>query len=275
MRSYYSSANTVSLMLNSMIDIFFSEIEKIEKDLDTLQLFIDNYEFIAGKDDLYNSNYIEKFDNYLNDYRTDGYLFKLIDRDGNDFDENGNGFVDVKSGVFKIGDHSIIRNALDFIDDVNIKSNYENYKSSDSGFYTTLNDNKSDSWNVTIKSPVILTSKINDINKYISYDTSYLNGAQNIVEMSFAFPQEIDTIYITPGHGNGFQLLQAVLFSDPTEVIAYHSFLALENLVEEKAKNYNKIIDVRLRLAKTDWRPYISCDNYVFVNRTKAIRFYS
>ena len=44
-----------------MIDIFFSEIEKVEKDLDTLQIFIDNYEFIAGKDDLYNSNYIEKF----------------------------------------------------------------------------------------------------------------------------------------------------------------------------------------------------------------------
>jgi len=230
MRSYYASANTVGLMLNSMIDIFFSEIEKVEKDLDTLQIFIDNYEFIAGKDDLYNSNYIEKFDNYLNDYRTDGYLFDLIDRDGSHFDENGNGFVDTKAGVFKIGSGITTKNALDFIDDIKIKSNYENYKSSDSGFYTTLNDSKSDSWNVSIKSPVILTSKIDDIKKYISYDTSYINGAQNIVEMSFAFPQEIDTIYITPGHGNGLQLLQAVLSSDSTESYVYKDY---ETILEE------------------------------------------
>jgi hypothetical protein len=238
-RSYYTSANTVGLMLNSMIDIFFSEIEKVEKDLDTLQVFIDNYEFIAGKDDLYNSNYVEKFDNYLNDYRTDGYLFDLIDRDGSYFDENGNGFVDTRAGVFKIGTGVTAKNALDFIDDVNIKTNYDNYKSSDSGFYTTLNDNRSDSWNVTIKSPVILTSKIDDIKKYISYDLSYINGAQNIIEMSFAFPQEIDTIYITPGHGNGLQLLQAVLFSDVTESYVYKDY---ETILQE-ATDANQTVE--------------------------------
>jgi len=238
MRSYYTSANTIGLMLNSMIDIFFSEIEKVEKDLDTLQIFIDNYEFIAGKDDLYNSNYIEKFDNYLNDYRTDGYLFDLIDRDGSYFDDNGNGFVDTKAGVFKIGSGVTIKNALNFIDNINIKSNYENYKSSDSGFYTTLNDSRSDSWNVTIKSPVILTSKIDDIKKYISYDTSYINGAQNIVEMSFAFPQELDTIYITPGHGNGLQLLQVVLSSDSTEIYAYKDY---ETILEESTDSNQTI----------------------------------
>lgn len=238
-RSYYTSANTVGLMLNSMIDIFFSEIEKVEKDLDTLQIFIDNYEFIAGKDDLYNSNYVEKFDNYLNDYRTDGYLFDLVDRDGSYFDENGNGFVDTKAGVFKIGTGVTAKNALNFIDNINIKSNYENYKSSDSGFYATLNDNKSDSWNVTVKSPVILTSKIEDIKKYISYDLSYINGAQNIVEMSFAFPQEIDTIYITPGHGNGLQLLQALLFSDVTESYVYKDY---ETILQE-AQDANQEIE--------------------------------
>lgn len=248
MRSYYASANTVGLMLNSMIDIFFSEIEKVEKDLDTLQVFIDNYEFIAGKDDLYNSNYVEKFDNYLNDYRTDGYLFDLIDRDGSYFDENGNGFVDTKAGVFKIGTGVTAKNALNFIDNINIKSNYENYKSSDSGFYATLNDNKSDSWNVTIKSPVILNSKIDDIKKYISYDLSYINGAQNIVEMSFAFPQEIDTIYITPGHGNGLQLLQAVLFSDVTESYVYKDY---ETILQE-AQNANQEIQSYIEAAAGD-----------------------
>ncbi len=243
MKSYYVSANTVGLMLNSMIDIFFSEIEKVEKDLDTLQIFIDNYEFIAGKDDLYNSNYVEKFDNYLNDYRTDGYLFDLVDRDGSYFDENGNGFVDTKAGVFKIGTGVTNMNALNFVDNINIKTNYDNYKSSDSGFYATLNDNKSDSWNVTIKSPVILTSKIEDIKKYISYDLSYINGAQNIIEMSFAFPQEMDTIYITPGHGNGLQLLQAVLFSDVTESYVYKDYETILQEAENSDQTFESYIE--------------------------------
>jgi hypothetical protein len=217
MRSYYSAANTVGLMLNSMTDIISSEIEKVEKDLEIMATFIDNYEFLAGKDDLYNGNYIEKFESNLNDYRSDGYVFDLVDRDGVPFSENGNGFVDKKVGEFKIGQEMEFRNALDFADNISIKNNYSNYVTTDSGFYAALNQSKSDSWNVTIKSPVILTSKVSEATKYIGYDQSYINGAETMVEMSFAFPQEMDAIYITPGNGNGLQLLQVVLLSDKTE----------------------------------------------------------
>lgn len=75
MRVYYSTANTVGLVLNSMVDVINSEIEKVEKDLNLMDSFINNYEFLSGKDDLFNSNYIENFDNNISDYRFDGYSF--------------------------------------------------------------------------------------------------------------------------------------------------------------------------------------------------------
>jgi uncharacterized protein YaaN involved in tellurite resistance len=70
-RNYYASANLVNLFINSIKDVFSSEIQKIEKDIENLELYIDNYEYISGKDDLFNSNYIEKFDNFMNDYTAD------------------------------------------------------------------------------------------------------------------------------------------------------------------------------------------------------------
>ena len=69
LQSFYSAANATGVALSSMVDVFSSEIEKAESDLSKLELFIDNYEFISGKDDLYNSNYIEKFDSFSNDYK--------------------------------------------------------------------------------------------------------------------------------------------------------------------------------------------------------------
>lgn len=213
MRTYYSAANTTSLVLNSMVDVLFSEIEKIEKDLDLFSSYIDNYEFISGKDDLYNSSYIEKFDSTLNDYRFDGYNFTLIDRDGLPFDENGNGFVDKKSGTFKIGNRTDFINILGSISSLRIESNYSNYATTDTGFYNCLNDDKSDSWAVTVKSPVALNTETDMIKKYLNYDMSYINGAKTAIEIIFDFPQMIDSIRITPGSGNGMQLLQAVVFA--------------------------------------------------------------
>ena len=44
-----------------------------EKDIKNLETFIDNYEFISGKDDLYTFSHIEKFDNLNN-----SYIFDLL-----------------------------------------------------------------------------------------------------------------------------------------------------------------------------------------------------
>ena len=101
-KTLFNAADTGGLVLDSMISIYEAEIKKIEKDIQDLQVFIDNYEFIAGKDDLYNNNYVEKFDNMLNDYRYDGYDFSIPDRDQLDFPKNGNSYVDSNLGILKM-----------------------------------------------------------------------------------------------------------------------------------------------------------------------------
>ena len=213
-KQYYSIANRVGLIINSMIDVFFSEIEKVEKDLDVLKNFIDNYEYVAGKDDLYNSNYIEKFDNFLSDYRADGNTFPIYDKDGSVFSENGNGFVDQKSGLFKIGDSIFVENLLNVVDNFMVKSNYQFIDHSDTGFEAVLTETRQDSWSVSVKSPTILSSNLFELSQYCGYDTSLIKGAQAMVEINFSSPQLIDTIYITPNYSKGLQLLQAVIFED-------------------------------------------------------------
>ena len=214
MKTYFSAANTISLILNSMVDVLYSEIEKVEKDLNLYSVYIENYEFLSGKDDLYNSSYIEKFDTNLNNYQFDGYNFPIPDRDGVPFGEDGNGFVDKKTGTFKIGQRKDFINALGKINNIKIESNYSNYATTDTGFYNCLNDDRSDSWTVTVKSPVILNTKTDMVKKYVTYDLSYINGAKTSVEISFESPELMDCIQITPGNGNGIQLLQAVIFAD-------------------------------------------------------------
>jgi hypothetical protein len=216
-KSYYSSVNVVNLFINSIIDVFSSEIEKIEKDIQALESYIDNYEYISGKDDLFNSNYVEKFDNFMNDYRADGYTFPLSDRDNIFFSESGDGFIDTKLGLFKIGEKTYTKNSLGFIQNYSIVSNYENYVTTDTGFSSVLNSIYTDSWSVTAKSPVVITSKLSNYSKYIAYPTTNIFGAQTAVEIEFEFPQIMDSIVINGGHGNGLQLLQVVLFSNLDE----------------------------------------------------------
>lgn len=211
-KNYFGVANTVGLIVNSMIDIFSSEIEKVEKDIEVLEDFVNNYEYIAGKDDLFNSNYIEKFDNFLSDYRSDGITFSLPDRDGINFDENGNGFVDTKSGLFKIGSSVSVSNVTNKIDSIQIKSNYALLDHSDTGFNGALTETIQDSWSVSVKSPSIIKSSLSEVAQYCTYNISSLSGAQTYVEINFVSPQVIDTCYITPNYSNGLQLLQLVLF---------------------------------------------------------------
>lgn len=217
LRSYYSSANVVSLFINSIIDVYSSEIKKIEKDISNLEYFINNYEFISGKDDLFNSNYLEKFDNLINDYRADGYTFTLTDRDGNNFDEFGNGFIDDKLGLFKIGKKVIKKNPIDFVESCYVKSNYSDYITSTGNFDLALNESLQDSWNVTLKAPFVITSKMSEYFKYIKYPTTSISGAQTAVEIKFSSGQTIDSVLIEGGHGDGLQLLQLVLFSSADE----------------------------------------------------------
>lgn len=215
LNNLYNGANSAGLALDSMIDILSSEIEKIEKDINDLETFINNYEYISGKDDLYNANYIEKFDNSLYDYSYDGSNFNIPDRDNAPFINGGNYFIDTISGILKMGNSYSNKNIINNIKSINIASNYENYITTDGNFDNLFNDNLKDSWNLTIKSPIVLTSNIINYLKYLNYDYSRINGAQTAVEVELVSGINIDTIRINPNLGNGLQLLQIVAFNPP------------------------------------------------------------
>lgn len=211
---FFTACNSVGLALNSVIDIFSSEISKVENDLLNLQLFIDNYDFFSGKDDLYNANYVEKFDDFSNDYRSEGFDFKIPDRDSAPFPLGGNGYIDKVSGVFKIGKNQIAKNIINNIALCQTHSNYKNYITNTESVLGLFTETLEDSWSVTIKSPVILTSEISDYSRYIQYDTSLIKGAKTVLDIDFISPVNIDTIKVMPNLANGFQILQVVLFTE-------------------------------------------------------------
>jgi hypothetical protein len=208
----FTAVNGIGLGMNSMVSIFSSEIEKIEKDVEELELFINNYEFLAGKDDLFNSNYIEKFDNFLNDYRHDGSNFLVPDRDGTKFPLGGNGFIDSSIGIFKFGSSIKSANVIDKIKNLKIASNYGNYITSSSDPKNVFTASLKDSWNVTVKSPSVLTSEISEYSTYIPYDTSSYRGAQTIMDVTFSRGVSLDTLRLTPNSGGDLFLMQASVF---------------------------------------------------------------
>jgi len=213
MKLLFSTANGIATAIGSMIEVFSSEINKLEKDLNDLKTFIDNYEFLSGKDDFYNSSYIEKFDNFEGDYRSDGVSFRIPDRDGVTFPLGGNGFVDSVTGFFKVGKNYTNLSVLDRVSSISLSNNFSSYVTSDSDFSNVLNQDVQNSWNVTVKSPVILTSFLSNYSQYINYDYVGQKGAEVVSEIQFTSPVQMDTIRLNPNISNGLTLLQVVAFN--------------------------------------------------------------
>jgi len=84
-KSQYDVSNSLSLLSSSISNVFGGELSKIEKDLNYLEAYIDKYSFISGEDDLYNSSFIENFDNNINSYENDQVVISLTDRDRSKF----------------------------------------------------------------------------------------------------------------------------------------------------------------------------------------------
>ena len=208
---FFSAASSISNVLNSMVSIFSSEINKLEKDILFLENFIDNYQFIVGEDDLFNFNYIENFDNDINSFVNESSTINLFDRDGINFSENGNYKIDTALSKMSVSTGATFINPIENIFEIKETSNFSEYTTTNTNFDKLFNESRKDNWSVTIKSPFLLTSSMPELSKYVTYDTSYIKGAQSVNEVSFRMPVEMDFIRITPNDGNGLQLLQVVV----------------------------------------------------------------
>lgn len=207
--SFFGAASSISSILNSIVHVFSSEIEKIEKDIYHLSNFVDNYQFIAGEDDLFNFNYVENFDNSFNSI--DLNSLDLFDRDGIKFSKNGNYYIDPVLSKISISNGKSFSNVIGNVKNISYSNNYSQYITTDTGFENLFDEFPDTNWTVTAKSPVVLTSQLPNIGKYINYDYSYIRGAQSIVDMNFVNDVEMDFIRISPTDSSGMQLLQVIL----------------------------------------------------------------
>lgn len=206
--------NSTGIAVSSMIDVFTSEIEKVEKDIDLLNAFVDTYEYTSGKDDLYDFSYVEKFNDLLNSYTSEGFNFIIPDRSKEGFINGNGGYVDSFSGLFKMGNSYQSINVIDNIKSIKIDNNYSEYISSSSNFIATFTETLKDSWSVTVKSPHILNTTLDYYSKYLNYANQIKTGAQTAVQIEFNTPVDCDSIRITPNDGRDLFLSQIVLFTD-------------------------------------------------------------
>lgn len=210
---YFSASNSISVSLNSMVEVMSSQVAKIEKNISLLENYIDNYDFISGKDDLYNDSYIENFNDFLKSNTYDVSPVPFVDRGGPDFDESGNGFVDPIVSKFKIGNGIDFINTIGFIKSVDYETNYSQHISSITDYEVLFNEKQSNVWNISVQSPAILTSIPPSFSENIDYDYSYIVGAKTVMTINFIKEIEMDLIRINPNEYDGLQLMQVVIES--------------------------------------------------------------
>jgi hypothetical protein len=253
-RRLFSAANAVGTVLSSIIDIFFSDIKKVENDLTKMQAYLDNYEFLSGKDDLYNVNYIEKFDSFSNSYIYEDPSIVLSDRDGISFPSDGNCYIDSTSGYLKIGSSLTKINLINNIRSINIVNNYSTSTSTSTDISKLFNDNKFESWTVTVKSPAIINSGLDSLQTYLNYDYSSIKGAQTQVEISFSSPIEIDCIKIDPNQSNGLSLLQVIIYGSNISSGSSDSLVSefSENKILNSPRLLNEYAEISFTKVLTD-----------------------
>jgi hypothetical protein len=252
-REFFSASSSLASVLNSMVAIYDSEIQKLEKDIQHLQSFIDTYQFISGEDDLYNFNYVENFDNDLNSYISDSPSIQMPDRDGIPFANNGNYFIDSPLSKLAISKGIDFTNQSTNIRSISVESNAQQYITTDSGIESALNEDPSDQWMVSVKSPTLVSSQLPGISAALPYDSSSILGHKYSVTVDFIIPVEMDTIRLNPSLSSGLSLLQVVLTNtDPisTSVILNAQGEYLETPVLNAPLAINKPVDVVFNICK-------------------------
>jgi hypothetical protein len=209
-RTQFDISNSLSVLNSAIRNVFSGEIQKIEKDLEYLESYINDYSFISGEDDLYNYSFIENFDNESNSYINQDSTLTIPDRDGINFDPSMTSKVDPMSGKLKYSsdfEFSLINLSSNNIKSINIETNFpKEYISSDTEVEKVFNNLNSKSWSMNVKSPFIIKESLLDSEKYANFKNNVVvpPGAQVAVDIEFNFPVDISRLRI---NANGIQSL--------------------------------------------------------------------
>lgn len=221
-KTQFNASNSLSILSSSMRNIFGGELEKIEKDLQYLKGYIDDWSFVSGEDDLYNSSFVENFDNESNSFLNDKASFLVPDRDGVPLDTTMVAKVDPITGKLRYSSNYEL--SLFSLDQSQIKSiSYETnfskeYISSDTGVEKILNNLDSKPWNLTIKAPFVLKESLLDSEKYKDFKNNINVGpsAQVALNLEFNTAVMVSRLRLNPNTIDSLGIAQIIIETENT-----------------------------------------------------------
>jgi hypothetical protein len=222
-KSQFDISNSISNLSSAMANVFGGELEKIEKDLSFLNAYVNEWSFISGEEDLYNSSFIENFDNESNSYINESSTFSIPDRDGINLTQEMLAKVDPVSGKLKYSSNQEI--FLSSINSNNIKSiSYETnfskeYISSDTGIEKVLNNLNSKIWSMNVKSPFLIRESLLDSEKYVDFKNNVNVGpsAQVALNIEFNSLVSMSRIRINPNIIDSLGVAQIILETENSQ----------------------------------------------------------
>jgi hypothetical protein len=222
-KSEFDISNSLSVMGMAMTNLFGGELQKLEKDIQYLESYIDSYSFISGEDDLYNSSFIENFDNDQNSFMNENSTLSIPDRDGISFGANMMAHVNQSTG--KLNFSSQYELSLVPVNKSNIKSltfetNFPSeYISSDTGINNILNNVNSKSWSISAKTPFAIKESLLDSEKYINFKNNIITqpSAQVAVNVEFVTPISLSRIRLIPTYSLGLEVSQVIIETEDSQ----------------------------------------------------------
>jgi hypothetical protein len=220
-KGQFDISNSISLLGSSMVNVFGGELQKIEKDLDYLNAYVNNYSFISGEDDLFNSSFIENFDNESNSYlsqNAQGEQTTVVsDRSLIPFRLEEAAKVDPFAGVLKFSSQyetTLQSIQVEDVKEISYDTNFSpNYVTTNTGVEKILNNLNNKSWTVTVKSPFIIRESILDREEYFSYKNGVVvpPSAQIALKIKFNRLIPIARLRINPNYATGMQVAQIIV----------------------------------------------------------------
>lgn len=221
-RTQYDISQSIMLLGSSMTNVFGGELQKIEKDISYMDSYINNYSFISGEDDLYNSSFIENFDNEQNSYINENQNILIPDRDGSSFLGTQLANVDSATGTLKYsqGYNFLLTNiSNNEIKSITYDTNFsKQFISSDTGVEKIFNSVNSQCWSLAAKSPFVIKTSIFDQPEYSNYrnGVEVPSSAQVAVKIEFNRMLPLARLRISPNYTKGLLVAQIVVETEDT-----------------------------------------------------------
>ena len=248
----FDISKSLSMLRSSMSSIFSGEIEKLERDVEYLESFIRNWTFLSGEDDLYNFSFMENFDNdqYSHIYEKSNY--GIPDRTGHSFTTREYASVDSLTDSLKYSnsyERSLTNIEKDDIKEIKYYTNFSSeYITSDTGINNLLNNSSSNTWNLTVKSPLIIKESIFEREEFARYQNgiNLTASAQVAIEIIFNKQIKATRIRLTPNSSAGLFVTQIVVESGSGQSVVQTTENLNKTTVLSSPVYINKGVDIEL-----------------------------